>query len=131
MKLKFHHIAISVDDITKSENFYSQILGFKKEKFYSDEKVKICNLQLGRIKLELFEFKNKKSLPKYREKLETDMEVMGVKHFAFTTDKFDNTYNKLKSSNIEIVRDITKGKTVKRYVFFKDPNGIMFEIIEE
>jgi glyoxylase I family protein len=131
MNLKFHHIALSVLDIVKSEDFYTKILGFQKEKFYSDETVKISNLKLDSIILELFEFKKSKPLPEYKKELITDMEVIGLKHFAFTAKNFDATYQKLKSSNVEIVRDITKGKTVKKYVFFKDPNGIMFEIIEE
>jgi glyoxylase I family protein len=92
--------------------------------------IKICILKKDRVALELFEFKNHKTLPKYRKDLTSDLKTLGTKHFALAIDDISRIYNKLKKSGVKLATDIRLFENGLKYFFIKDPDGILIEAIE-
>lgn len=81
---EIHHIAISVRDAQKSEDFYSYF-GFKKvHRWEADDK----SLQIIHLKnkqgviLELFCYASPQDAPAYTASTKTDLPIIGVKHFG-------------------------------------------------
>ena len=78
-----NHIAISVSDIDKSVEFYKKF-GFKEFKSWNaeDNSIRIRMLKLNNVVLEMFCYKEYKELPQTAKSIETDLPVIGTKHFA-------------------------------------------------
>lgn len=99
---------------------------------YNDENVDIVILKLGNMILEIFHYQEKTQLQEHSKNLGIDLKTIGNKHFGLgvkdiiEAKKFVED-NKLCDKEITI----TKGRLGKPYFFIKDPNGILFEIIEE
>lgn len=127
----FNHVTLSVDNLENTLKFY-QLFGFEKYKEYHDDCVDIVMLKLGNMVLEIFHYIENIELPDHSKDLSVDLKTIGNKHFGIgvkdinLAKKFVQD-NKLTDSEITI----TKGRLGKQYFFIKDPNGILFEIIEE
>lgn len=127
----FNHVTISVDNLENTLKFY-QLFGFEKYKEYHDDCVDIVMLKLGNMVLEIFHYIENIELPDHSKDLSVDLKTIGNKHFGIgvkdinLAKKFVQD-NKLTDSEITI----TKGRLGKPYFFIKDPNGILFKIIEE
>lgn len=52
-------------------------------------------------------------------------------HFALCSENFESDIQKLRNSWIEISSWPKEWRLVKQYAFFKDPDWILFEILEE
>ena len=84
---RFHHISLSVSNADKSAGFYS-VFGFKKvfEWVADDGSLRIVHLKLSDSLMELFCFKEPVRAPASMRDLETDLPVIGVRHFGLKTD---------------------------------------------
>ncbi|MBN2120320.1 MAG: VOC family protein [Candidatus Omnitrophica bacterium] len=131
-KLKLGHIAISISSIEKSSAFYEKNFGFKlKEHIKGDSQdPDIAILENNTLRLELFEFKEPKALPEYRKNLLSELQTLGVKHFALETEDIEPDYQRLKNQGVCLGTDINKLPNGLRYFFIKDPDGIFIELIE-
>jgi len=130
--LNLSHIAISVSNINKSIAFYRKNFGLECAEKYVHKEIglTIAVLKKGDVALELFEFKRHKSLPVYRKSLDSDLRTLGVKHFSFEVADIEGTLERLKKSKVQIATDIRTFDNGVRYFFFKDPDGILVEIME-
>lgn len=127
----FNHVAISVDNLEETLNFY-KLFGFETHKEYHDDNVDIMMLKLGNMILEIFHYIENSELPEHSKDLGIDLKTIGNKHFGIGVKDINKAKkfveeNKLNDSEITI----TKGRLGKPYFFIKDPNGIFMEIIEE
>lgn len=127
----FNHVTISVKNVEKSIEFYKKF-GFEVFKEYHDDTVDILHLKLGNMVLEIFHYYEHFDLPEHSKDLSVDLKTVGNKHFGLgvkdimQAKKFVEA-NKLCDGEIKI----TYGRLGKPYFFVKDPDGILFEIIEE
>lgn len=132
MNISFHHVSLSVTNIENSINFYMRVLSAEVKKRYDDAEVSIALLQVWWVFLELFSFvRDQYNLPEYRKKLWSDLHTVWTKHFAFTSNEYEQLRDHIIRCNVEIEQWETVWKTVSRYMFFKDPDGILWEILEE
>ena len=74
--------------------------------------------------IELFSFENSPKRPSYPE-------ALGLRHLAFEVDNLDSVVEELISKEIE-VEDIRIDEfTLKKFVFFKDPDNLPIELYEK
>ena len=130
--MKFGHVAISVANLQRSVSFYRRVFGLVcKEKYgHPALGMVIALLKKGDIALELFEFKKRVPLPRYRKKLKSDLHTLGVKHFSIEVDAIERFYKKLKKSRVGIEIPLSVFDSGARYFFIKDPDGILVEVME-
>ena len=93
--------------------------------------MEIWLLELQDIKLEIFYFKDFQKLPDYRKNNSTDLPTLWVKHFALEVRNIEKTLLYLQEKWVEIITEIKTGRNPVKYFFFKDPNGILVEIIQD
>ena len=129
---KLHHIALSVKNLETSIQFYS-FFGFKKVLYWEaqDKSLKITQLKLDEIFLELFCYPSPQPLPESAKKLETDLPEIGIKHFGLKVESIVQTRKLLIKKGFISDVEIIKGRTGVDYFFIKDPNGILLEISED
>lgn len=125
-----HHTAISVTDMKRSVNFYKQF-GFTVFHEYSDDAVRITHLKLHDFIMEIFCYSDFKSLPETAQSNHTDLPIVGTKHFALQVNDIDQAKDFCIKNKIELVSDIKKWRTEITYFFFKDPDGILVEIVQD
>lgn len=122
---KIHHIAIICSDYERSKKFYVETLGFGiiRETYRSERNSYKLDLQVGDSQIELFSFPN----PPQRV---NNPEACGLRHLAFAVEDIEATVLYLKSQNIEVENIRIDELTDKKFVFFKDPDGLPLEIYE-
>lgn len=133
ISFSIHHIAISVRDSLRSEEFYS-FFGFKKVHRWeaNDKSLQIVHLKNNEgVILELFCYASPQNAPTHTASTNTDLPIIGVKHFGLRVDSIEEAREKIKERGIMIVTDITKGRTGPLYFFIKDPDGILVEIMQD
>ncbi|PID61240.1 MAG: glyoxalase [Ignavibacteriae bacterium] len=133
MDFKYHHTTISVKNINRTIEFYSK-LGFKKffEWKAEDESLIIIHLKLGKVILEIFNYKNCKTPKKFNDTLIGDLQKRGIKHFALTCENIIEARNYL--ADIGYCKkdvEINVGRTGIKYFFIQDPDNVYVEIVED
>jgi glyoxylase I family protein len=129
----FHHVGISVSDLTQSIAFYN-LIGFKKVGNWKleDNSLEVVDLQIGETLLELFCYSASKPLPEHSKDLEHDLPVQGTKHFGLKVASIREARQDVIAKDISIVYEQTsEDPNWASYFFIKDPDGILVEIIED
>lgn len=57
-------------------------------------------------------------------------EVIETQHMGIEVENLEEKIKKLKEANVEVIKPITEGITVKKFAFIKDPNGFSIELLE-
>ena len=127
-----HHIAISVSNLEKTEQFY-WFFGFKKVFYWNldDDSLEISHLKLGNFILEVFCFRKYKKLPENSKNLETDLPEIWVKHFGLKVNDIEQIRDLLLKKWFADSLEIAKWRTGIKYFFIKDPDGMLLEIVED
>jgi glyoxylase I family protein len=122
---KIHHIAIICSNYEHSKKFYVETLGFAiiQETYRTERNSYKLDLQVGDSQIELFSFPN----PPERV---NNPEACGLRHLAFAVEDIEATVLYLKSQNVEVENIRMDELTNKKFVFFKDPDGLPLEIYE-
>ena len=94
-------------------------------------RLKLCHLKLGDFILELFCYDLNYPAPESTTSLTTDLPRIGTKHFAIKVDSIDDAKKFVIEKGIIQDIEITRGTNGLSYFFIKDPDGILFELIED
>jgi catechol 2,3-dioxygenase-like lactoylglutathione lyase family enzyme len=125
-----HHGALSVSNMARSIQFYESVLGFSVDTrlVVQDGNLEIVHLKKGSSYLELFCRRGVAPLPEHAADHERDLWVVGTKHVAFCTANPDAVHAGLTRCAVAGLTPIFDG-TYYKYFFFKDPDGIVLEIV--
>lgn len=128
MKLnKVHHIAVICSDYERSLDFYTNILGLRilSENYRKERQSYKTDLALGEeYVIELFSF------PDPPRRL-THPEAAGLRHLAFEVDNIDEAVDELEAKGVAHEEIYTDEYSGRRFVFFKDPDGLPIEFYEK
>lgn len=128
----FHHVALSVQNIEPSIEFYG-VFGFSPVyKWVSDdESLSIVHLKQGDMLLELFCYKDTASAPTSSQTLATDLPRIGIKHFGLQVKDIYEAKEHLQTLGLADGVEVTQGRTGIDYFFIKDPSGILVEVVQD
>jgi Lactoylglutathione lyase and related lyases len=124
---KVHHIAIICSDYAISKEFYVNVLKLPiiRETFRRERNSYKLDLDGGQgVQIELFSFPNP-------PKRASQPEAAGLRHLAFGVNDVCAVCEYLCSQGIETEPIRLDELTGKHYTFFKDPDGLPVEIVEE
>ncbi|MDO5719017.1 MAG: VOC family protein [Tissierellia bacterium] len=142
------HIGVTVKDIERSIEFYRDILGLKlkgrllmkgKETDIlfgaEDLEVKVAYLNgsddLKCPPVELLEFSEKTEIS------QSHLQKTSISEICFKVDDIDSEYERLKNLGVEFISEpqefdfIEYGFGKSKAVYFKDPDGVILELIQE
>ena len=134
-----NHTSFTVEDLDRSVEFYTKILGLKQEIRFDvggegistilgmpDARLRIAFVYLGDFRLELIEYEAPKGA-----KLNMATNNVGSAHIAFWTDDVDKTYEELKAKGVRFKGSPMRSKPGRpRVAYFLDPDDYTLEIVE-
>jgi len=121
-----HHAAIICSNYERSRHFYVDILGLRviAENFRAERNSWKLDLAVSdESQIELFSFPDAPPRPNYPE-------AQGLRHLAFRVQDVEKCAATLKAADIPVEDIRTDEFTEKRFVFFKDPDGLPLELYE-
>lgn len=129
--LSLHHGGLSVSNLEQSLEFYKRVLGFELDTKIttSDGSMTIVHMKRGQDYLELFCHQSPQALPDFAKDVKTDFKVIGTKHVAFSTNDPEGVHLFLQEQGVEGLSPIHDNNPHYKYFFFKDPDGIILEIV--
>lgn len=122
-----HHIAVICSNYALSKDFYVNILKLPviRETFRKERNSYKLDLDAGQgVQIELFSFPNP-------PKRATQPEAAGLRHLAFAVKDIHAVCEYLFHYGIEAEPIRLDELTGKHYTFFKDPDGLPIELVEE
>ncbi|HEX3040192.1 MAG TPA: VOC family protein [Caproiciproducens sp.] len=124
---KVHHIAIICSDYAVSKEFYVNVLKLPiiRETFRKERNSYKLDLDGGQgVQIELFSFPNP-------PKRASQPEAAGLRHLAFAVSDICAVCEYLCIQGVETEPIRLDELTGKHFTFFKDPDGLPIEIVEE
>lgn len=132
MGFKINHVALSVNSINESVQWYKEKLGFHVFHEYKSNELQITHIKLGGVIIELVCFReNTSSLPDYRNEFINDLHTVGTKHLCIELDNLETTVQTLRTKGVDFVTKVDTAAIGGKYIFFKDCNGILIELYEK
>ena len=143
MTTSIHHMSFTISDMEKSLAFYRDILGMKvvfdsiQGGFQTNgavaenitgipgTEVRFVFLKLGNGLIELMEYK-----PKGKPLADNTPTDIGSSHVCFKTENIQEFYRELSAKGVRFHSAPQKNGKV-RVVYFRDPDGIILEAVEE
>lgn len=121
MIIKIDHIGKVVNNLEESRNFYES-LGFKIKYYFEKEEhgYRAIYLKKGKDAIEIFEFKEKNN--PYKKIIDG--------HTAIVTDNIKSDLKKFIKEGYEIVSNIKKGITARKYASVKNKTH-SFELLQK
>ena len=132
IRLKPHHLGISVADLEASIAWYREKLDFKVVNRLTIDTIpaKIAFLQHGDFAVELFEVPGASPLPEDRRVPNKDLRTHGTKHIALAVKDTKKVVEVLKGRGVDIAKDITEvDQTI--IAFIRDNTGNLIEIFQQ
>jgi len=127
------HIGIMTNDLQKSVEFYTDVLGFSISAKIEMEEVGLSAIFIEKngSKIELMGYRG--AIPKRSEGIEIIMGGSSIPlndHITFTVDDLGATVSELKGKGIEFGLEPMQVEGGIKIAFFKDPNGVLMELME-
>ena len=118
-----HHVALNVSDYDRSKEFYIGKLGFRiLGEYVFPSGTRRMDCVLGQTRLEIF--CNAVSTEEFAER------NIGYRHLCFYTENIEKLVDQMKALDIPVEEIRTDVMTGKKMTFFRDPDGIIFELHE-
>lgn len=124
--LLIHHVAIICANYEASRHFYTHLLGLKvvAENYRPERQSYKLDLAFpDGSQIELFSFPNPPNRP-------TQPEACGLRHLAFAVEQLEPWIDKLSSAGVPVEDIRIDEYTDRRFVFFRDPDGLPIELYE-
>jgi glyoxylase I family protein len=125
--MRIHHVAIICSDYEKSKQFYVDVLGFSiiQETFRKERNSYKLDLKVSETEqIELFSFPN----PPARV---NNPEACGLRHLAFEVNDIKESISQFQAKGIQFENIRIDEITGKRFIFFRDPDGLPLELYEK
>jgi catechol 2,3-dioxygenase-like lactoylglutathione lyase family enzyme len=133
-----NHTGITVNNLERSIDFYTNTLGMKLERQFEVDgpgistivalpgaHLRIAFVCVGSFRLELIEY-----LAPQGGKVDMATNNIGSAHVAFTTDDLDTTYEELKAKGVHFKGAPMRSRPDRpRVAYLLDPDGYTLEIV--
>lgn len=122
-----HHVAIICSNYEVSKKFYTEVLGLQilREVYREERESYKLDLCVGNTyQIELFSFPNPPKRTSFPE-------AAGLRHLAFSVLSIEEAVSHLQQHSIQTESIRIDEITGKRFVFFRDPDGLPIELYEE
>jgi catechol 2,3-dioxygenase-like lactoylglutathione lyase family enzyme len=124
------HIGILTNDLQRSVEFYTDVLGFSISAKMEMDGLTIIFVEKERSKIELMGYKN---VPKRPENIQLEMGDNSLPindHITFSVDDMEATVDELREKNVTFDMDPIQLEGGMKLASFKDPNGLLIELVE-
>lgn len=124
------HIGILTNDLQRSVEFYTDVLGFSISSKMEMDGLTIIFVEKERSKIELMGYKN---VPKRPENIQLEMGDNSLPlndHITFSVDDMEATVDELRKKNVTFDMDPIQLEGGIKMASFKDPNRLLIELVE-
>ena len=124
------HIGILTNDLQRSVEFYTDVLGFSISAKMEMDGLTIIFVEKERSKIELMGYKN---VPKRPENIQLEMGDNSLPindHISFSVDDMEATVDELRKKNVTFDMDPIQLEGGIKMASFKDPNRLLIELVE-
>ena len=124
------HIGILTNDLQRSVEFYTDVLGFSISAKMEMDGLTIIFVEKEGSKIELMGYKN---VPKRPENIQLEMGDNSLPindHITFSVDDMEATVDELRKKNVTFDMDPIQLEGGIKMASFKDPNGLLIELVE-
>jgi methylmalonyl-CoA epimerase len=128
------HIGIITNDLQKSVEFYTDVLGFSVSR-----KIEMAESELSAVfvekdgsKIELMKCRGK-NVPKRSEVAKLRIGVSSIPindHITFSVDDIEATVTQIKEKGVVFNLEPIQIEGGMKLAFLKDPNGVLIELVE-
>ncbi len=121
MAARIRHIALCVNDIKATADFYEKAFGLKRTPVREGATAWACYMSDGEVNLALLQYKSEvgSGVPKG---------FVGIHHFGFQCDDLPAQQKKVEAAGAEFFYDLGEPQDEGFERKFKDPNGIVFDL---
>ena len=121
MAARIRHIALCVNDIKATADFYAKAFGLKRTPIREGTTAWNCYMSDGEVNLALLQYKSEvgSGVPKG---------YVGIHHFGFQCDDLPAQQKKVEQAGGEFFFDLGEPEDEGFERKFKDPNGIIFDL---
>jgi catechol 2,3-dioxygenase-like lactoylglutathione lyase family enzyme len=139
MILGLHHAALAVENIETALAFYCEVVGFEvvmqaeippgieamnQAMDIDDASFKVCMIQKGDTRIELFEFNQFVEAEDRRP-----VNRLGITHIALSSDSVEQDFELLSANGVRF-NSALFGATPSRFAYGRDPFGNVIELLE-
>jgi catechol 2,3-dioxygenase-like lactoylglutathione lyase family enzyme len=145
-----HHFSLTVTDIERTVDFYTGLLGVELQSRTSNRydslgkalfgskwgvdqaaaDLEIAVMKIGESKVEFIEYKDPPGQPYHK-----NPSIAGSAHLALKVDDIEAERDRLESLGVEFHSPINvfreTGKPEWKWCYFRDPDGICLELVEQ
>lgn len=122
--MKLHHVAITVNDMQESIDFYCKNFGLLvAQEFARPGNWEAIFLKGENMNIELFKFVENSEIKNNTEELN----IVGIRHIAFEVQDLEKEIASRPELVFEPIKD---GASGRRFAFTRDPNGVQIEFYE-
>jgi len=127
-----HHIGVVVESIEASAAWYVDKLGFERLYTYGWPGVQVIFTRRGNLKIELFQNNEASPMGEERHRIETNLRIGGINHFAIEVLDLDAALAVLRRKGVEVVsppREVPSSGG-SRFAFIHDNQNMLVELIQ-
>jgi len=122
MAITVSHLALVVEDVQQTSDFYCSWLGFKETNRLSNERLTLVYLESGSATIELLKYHNADQPKRGSGRFD---------HLAFTVDDVEDYAQKLKGAGIALESEVPfVAANGRKVIFVTGPNGERLELVE-
>ena len=123
MAARIRHIALCVNDIKATADFYEKAFGLKRTPIREGKTAWNCYMSDGEVNLALLQYKGEVG-----SGLKDPNSFVGVHHFGFQADDLKAQQAAIEAAGGEFFFDLGEEGDEGFERKFKDPNGIIFDV---
>ncbi len=124
------HIGIMTNDLQKSVEFYTDVLGFLISRKIEMDEFSAVFVEKDGSKIELMEYRGK-NVPKRSKGIELKIGSIPLNdHISFSVEDIGDTVIEIKEKGVKFDLEPMQLEGGMKLASFKDPNGVLIELVE-